>query len=99
MSVYRYQPGSVTPTAGLWSGNTLKILGRLCQQIYVKAATSSTTFNLAIIDPDSISVRKFSNITGTLNDLTPFPMSGVNTVEISSASADEVFTVLVCVLE
>ena len=99
MSVYRYQPGSVTPTAGLWSGNTLKILGHLCQQIYVKAATSSTTFNLAIIDPDSISVRKFSNITGTLNDLTPFPMSGVNTVEISSASADEVFTVLVCVLE
>ena len=99
MSVYRYQPGQVTPTAGLWSGNTLKILGRLCQQIYVKAATSSTTFNLAIIDPDSISVRKFSNITGTLNDLTPFPMSGVNTVEISSASADEVFTVLVCVLE
>lgn len=99
MSIYRYQPGSVTPTAGLWSGNTLKILGRLCQQIYVKAATSSTTFSLTITDPDSVAVRKFTNITGTLNDLTPFPMDGINTVEISSASVDEAFTVLLCVME
>ena len=98
-TVYRYNPGSVTPTAGLWTGNTLKILGSLCQQLYVKAATSSTTFNLTIIDPDSFKIRKFTNITGTLNDLTPFPMFGINTVEISSASVDEVFTVLVCVLE
>jgi len=99
MSVYRFQPGQVTPTAGLWSGNTLKILGRLCQQIYIKATTSTTTFNLTITDPDSIAVRKFTNLTGTLNDLTPFPMNGINTVEISSASVDEAFTVLVCVLE
>jgi hypothetical protein len=98
-TVYRYKPSSVTPTAGLWSGNTLKILGSLCHQIYVKATTGTTTFNLSIIDPDSISIRKFTNITGTLNDLTPFPMSGINTVEISSASADEAFTVLVCVME
>lgn len=98
-TLYKYNPGSVTPTAGLWTGNTLKILGSLCHQLYIKAATSTTTFNLSIIDPDSVSIRKFTNIKGTLNDLTPFPMSGINTVEISSASADEVFTVLVCVME
>lgn len=69
MSVYRYQPGQVTPTAGLWSGNTLKILGRLCNQVYVKADTSTTTFDLSVTDPDSVAVRKFTNITGTLERL------------------------------
>uniref|UniRef100_A0A6M3J2Z2 Uncharacterized protein n=1 Tax=viral metagenome TaxID=1070528 RepID=A0A6M3J2Z2_9ZZZZ len=99
-TVYRYKPSSVVAVAGFWSGNTLKVLGDLCQQIYVKAATSTTVFDVSIIDPDTISIRKFTNITGVMNDLTPFPMSGINTIEIDNATVvDETFTVLVCVLE
>ena len=98
-TVYRYKPGSVASVVGFWSGNTLKVLGDLCQQIYVKAATSTTVFDVSIIDPDSVSVRKFTSITGTLNDITPFPMAGINTIEIDNATKDEAFTVLVCVLE
>ena len=98
-TVYRYKPSSVTPVSGFWSGNTLKVLGDLCQQIYVKATTSTTVFDVSIIDPDSVFVRKFTDITGTLNDLTPFPIAGINTVEIDNATVDEAFTVLVCVLE
>ena len=98
-TVYRYKPSAPTPVSGYWAGNTAKIIGDLCQQIYVKATTSTTTFDLGIIDSDDIYIRKFTNITGTLNDLTPFPMRGINTIEIDNASADEEFTVLICVLE
>jgi len=98
-TVYRYKPSAVVPVVGYWAGNTSKVLGDLCQQIYVKALTSTTIFDVSIIDPDSVSIRKFTNITGTLNDLTPFPMAGINTVEINNATVNEAFTVLVCVLE
>uniref|UniRef100_A0A6M3L572 Uncharacterized protein n=1 Tax=viral metagenome TaxID=1070528 RepID=A0A6M3L572_9ZZZZ len=98
-TVYRYKKTDATPVSGFWSANTLKVLGDLCQQIYVKATTSTTVFDVSIIDPDSITVRKFTNIVGVMNDITPFPMSGINTIEIDNATVDEPFTVLVCVLE
>ena len=98
-TVYRYKNTAATPVSGFWSANTLKIRGDLCQQIYFKATTSTTVFDVSIIDPDSITVRKFTNIVGVMNDITPFPMNGINTIEIDNATVDEPFTVLVCVLE
>lgn len=98
-TVYRYKPEDVETSSGYWGGNTLRVIGDLCYQLYVKAASSGTVFDVTVTDPDSIVVRKFTNVVGVLNDLTPFPMSGVNTVEIDNSTADETFTVLLCCLE
>ncbi len=101
MRVYRYRPeekdgsGAVT-VSGVWSGNTELLSGSLCHQVLVKATTSSTTFDLTITDKHDADVRKFTDITGTINDLTPWLAKGIYTISISSASKNEAFTVLLC---
>lgn len=97
-TVYKFKP-SATTVSGEWSANTEKIIGDMGQQIYAKAATSTTTFDVVVTNSDDVEVRKFTNLTGVVNDLTPFPMSGIHTVAIENASADEAFTVRLCVLE
>ena len=97
-TVYKYRP-TVTTSSGYWTGNTEYIIGDMGQQIYVKAEHSTTTFDVIVTNSDDVEVRKFEGITEVLNDLTPFPMSGVHTVEIDNASRDETFTVRLCVLE
>ncbi len=98
MRVYRYRPeekdGSGAETSGAaWSGNTELLSGSLCHQILVAAATVTTTFTLTITDKFDVPVRKFSSITGIVNDLTQWLAKGIYTVAISGASKDETFTV------
>ena len=101
MRIYRYRPeekdgtGAVT-AAGVWSGNTESLSGGECKGVYVKAATSTTTFTVTITDRHDVDVRTFSDITEVVNDLTPWLAKDVYTVAISSASADEVFKVMLC---
>ena len=90
-TLYKYNP-SATTVSGEWSGNTLPTVG-MCSQVYIKSTTATTTFNVTITDRDDIVVRQFTNVKGLVNDLTPFPVQGIYTVAISSASADEIFTV------
>lgn len=99
-TIYKYKPSGVATTgSGEWSGNTAKIIGDLCYQIYAKAATSTTTFDVVITNSDDFQVRKFTNLTGVMNDLTPTPMSGIHTFAIENASRLEAFTIRLCVLE
>ena len=100
MLIYKYRPEekdkAVAITAGgTWSGNTEDIKG-LCHQVYVKSASAGTVFDVTITDGHDIDVRKITGNTNILNDLTPWVVSGIHTITISNATADEVFRVLLC---
>lgn len=99
MLIHRYGPSGVSTTSTSWSGNTLSFSGAVCNQVLIKPATSSTTFDVSIIDNGSREIRKWENIKGLLNDLTQFPVVGVCTVNIINASANEPFTVMLCFLD
>jgi len=85
--------------SGEWSANTEAIPGAICQQVYIKSDTATTTFDLAITEEKDIEIRGYTDIVGCVNDLTPFLARGVHTVSISNATADEDFEVLLCFLE
>ena len=98
-TVYKFKPTGVATVLGEWSGNTANIIGDMGQQVYAKATTATTTFDVVVTNSDDVEVRKFTDVTGVLNDLTPFPMSGIHTVAIENASRNEGFTVRLCVFE
>jgi len=98
MSQYIYKP-SVTTSSGTWTGDTMKIVPGICFQVYVKAATGSTVFDIKIEDAYDVEVQKITDITGVVNDLTKFPVEGVLTVTIENATADEAFTLKIVVEE
>lgn len=93
MLIYRYIPASVTTSSGEWAGNTLSISGGLCKQVFVKSASGGTLFTVTITDRFDNIVREMEHNTGLLNDLTEWPVDGIYTVAITSASADEAFNV------
>ena len=90
---YKYYQ-TPTTVSGSWAGNTEAMVGMLCRQIYVKSTTTTTTFDVTVTDEKNVEIQKFTDAIGLINDLTPLPVEGIVTVTISSASADEVFTVL-----
>jgi hypothetical protein len=98
MSQYKYKPTVVT-ASGTWTGDTMRIFNGICCQLYAKAVSTDTTFDITVTDSDQIEVRKATGVNQTLNDLTKWPVEGVYTVLIDNASADEVFTVLLAVEE
>ena len=92
--VYRYHPVGVETSGTYWAGNTLKINGALCKQVYIKSATTTTNFDVNIKDKYDITIRKYKNITGELNNTDSFIVEGILTIEIENADADENFTVM-----
>ena len=98
MLIYEYVP-SVETVAGYWVGNTEKVSGALCKQVYVKSTTASTVFDVILYDSHNVAIRKFTDQTGSVNDLTEVPVRGIITVEIDNATRDEGFTVKLCFVE
>ena len=96
MLIYKYIP-DVTTVAGGWSGNTELISGGLCRQVYIKPNTDTTNYDARLVDENDIDIRKWTDQTGELNDLTPILISGICSLIIENATADEAFTVLICV--
>ncbi len=98
--MYRFYD-EVTPASGSWSGDTASALygyrmaPYFIRHLVVRAATSSTTFNLYLKDAEGFILRSWLNCTGVINDLTPTPIKGPITVEITGASADELFKVYI----
>jgi hypothetical protein len=89
-----------TPTSGDWSYTlsseyTLCSRHRFINQILVRSTTSTTTFNLYIVDANAVIVRQFLNATGVVNDVTPTRITNDWTVQIEGSSVDEPFTVLI----
>ena len=98
MSKYVYNP-AVTTSNGTWTGYTMPIFGGICCQFYVKAASSNTTFDITVTDPNSVEVRKVTDVEQVFNDLTKWPVYGVYTLLIENVDRDDDFTVLMSVEE
>ena len=87
---------SETAVSGAWSENTIHVSGGVILQIYLKAATSTTTFQFKvtddydniIYDTDQLAVHP----TGTLNAFVYIPIRGICTFDVYDSSVDEAFT-------
>jgi len=83
---------TLTASSGSASGSLLLSYGFI-KQIVVKAATSTTTFDVKLTNTDSVIVYEEIDIIGELNELLELPFYGNLTLNISNASVDENFTV------
>lgn len=99
MNIYEYTT-SVTTAAGSTSTATLRVIGGLMQQLLVRANTSTTVFRVNLVDDNSITRMNYGFHTGELNDVgSRFPMVNAYTINITNASPDDTFRVLVAVKE
>ena len=85
--------------SGSLTRTTAKFSGVVCKQLYIKPTTATTTFNVAITDKDADTVYEEVGYQGTLIREVEIPLSGNYTVSITSASADEAFTIFLAVQE
>jgi len=83
--------GTVTPVLGSVQKNIQSGAG-LCYQIFIKADTSTTTFDVSLTDVFGNVTYVVQNITGQLNSLNVIPCYGNWTLSIDNASVDEEFT-------
>jgi len=81
-----------TASGGAISFNTGDIRG-VVYRILVKPTTSSTTYNVAITDDNSLEVYNRNGQRGKLNDLTQQTFRGIYTFAISNSSVDEEFKI------
>ena len=93
-------PVSGTTASGTYAFNTLNIDAAILSQIVIKAATSTTTFGVKIEDPkDVVIFETDTKATGTLRREISIPVKGIHTVTIQNASADELFSGKIMILE
>ena len=98
MNIHEYKQNP-TVASGYWGGSTGKLIGGLCQQVFVNSNSDGNTFDVKITNSSDNLVRHYTDIVGQLNDLTPFPAYGVYTIEIINADNDEPFEVYLCFRE
>ena len=98
MQVYKYV-NTITVAAGAGSGNTHNIMGGICRKLFVEAETATTRFKVNLTDDTSSTIRSYDYRTGKLDDEKPLILQGVNTVNITNATANEDFTVKIWVEE
>ena len=99
MLVDRFYVKAAPVVAGTWSANTQKRVGCYVNQVLVKATTPATVFDVRIEDLNDTIIRRFTNNTVILNDLTAFPVEGVITIIIYGSDSDEDFEVLMVFAE
>jgi hypothetical protein len=95
MLLYRFEANPTT-IAGEWAGNAIDQAGHFLAQTYVRAASPTTKFDVAIIDYAGRIIRRFITCTEILNDITDVPVSGIVTLKITNATVDEEFEVMMC---
>lgn len=87
---------SQTASSGAWSFNTQKFSGAMLYQVVLKAATSTTTFDVTITDEkDNVvydSLIRQTTATGTFEHELSIPLRGIYTIAVANSSADEAFT-------
>jgi len=85
--------GTITASAGTGAA-TLIAGNNILMHIFVKAATSSTTFDVSLTDVyDNVVLRRIDQ-TGELNELLALPSFDYWTLTVENSSADEDFTYL-----
>jgi len=96
--IFLQRNGTLTASTGVASV-TLNFGDGILMQLYVKAATGTTTFDISLTDINSIKVYDETDIVGTLNDTSQLPLYNNVTLAIANASVDEAFTYLIVVKE
>ena len=99
MAVVYPKNGTATPSAGTFSVVIPMVQTHgICKQVIVRSATSSTTFDVKIIDRFSNRPFYSTSITGLINEPTDFPVFGDLTITVENASADEEFNYTIATL-
>lgn len=97
MSIYEFRT-SLTVAGGSASTVSLPVNGGMMQQLLILANTSTTVFRASIVDSRSITRRRYGFSTGELNDVGSFfPMVNRYTLNITNASANDTFQVVMAV--
>ena len=98
-----YEHTTSLPTAsGTFSTATLFIPGGEGRQLLVRANTATTLFRVQLIDENSITRRNWGFHRGELNDTSDnirMAFVGSYTIQITNASPDDTFRVILSVRE
>ena len=99
MNIYRYET-SLTASSASVSSTTLKVIGGLCRQVLVRAATDTTVFRFNLQDEDGLTIMNYGFHTGEINDFNvALPMMGQYTARITNASRDDTFDLQLSIQE
>ena len=87
-------------SAGSAAAVTLTIFGGLGRQLLVRANTATTVFRVNLRDSNDVIRRHYAFHRGELNDMEmTLPMQGAYTVQVTNASPNDTFTVVLGVQE
>lgn len=101
MTVYEHTT-SVTTASGTISTSTLYIPGGLGRQLLIRANTATTLFRAALIDENSVTRRHWGFHRGEINDTTDnirLAFTGSYSIQITNASPDDTFRILLAIQE
>ena len=101
MTVYEHTT-SMPTASGTVSTASLFIPGGIGRQLLVRANTATTLFRVAIIDGASITRRNWGFHRGELNDTSDnirLAFAGSYTVQVTNASPDDTFRIILSVEE
>jgi len=91
---------AILPSSGSGSANTLKFSGAELSQIFAKATTTTTNYDILLEDEDGDTVYEALNIENDYrDDAVDMPLRGIYTIRIQNASADENIVVKLMVNE
>lgn len=90
---------AITTASGTISGNTSARIQGLLRSISVKPTTASTTFDIKLVDDQSVTLWERLSETGSFSEQVALPFRGVYTLTISNATNDEAFTIMLGIEE
>jgi len=98
-SIVVHKQSATIAASGGTATATLNILQGIMKQLYVEAATTTTTFDVTLTDIHGLVVYELTDINGVLNEMLEMPAYANYTLTVANASADENFTYLSTFLE
>jgi len=98
ISIHKEIPINVQTSNGHWTSTTSSLKGIL-KQIIVIAASNNTYFDFIIRDNNDFPIYWRNDIVGDFNEQVEIPVSGVHSLIISDATAQEIFRVYLAIQE
>lgn len=98
MTIYQHR-ATVTAASGATSTTTLRVRGGICRQVIITANTATTVFRANIVDENSLTIENYGFHTGEVNEKTTIPMAGSYIINITNASPDDTFKIMIGVEE
>lgn len=99
MTVYQHR-ATVSAVAGTTSSTSLTIPGGLLRQVFIAANTLTTIFRANLVDKKNLTVANWGFCKGQINEFQfAMPLQGAYTLNITNASLDDTFSILLSVEE